>query len=245
MRFKKPLLGVVVAALAGVLAMAGLALAANNNQTMEASISPNKLPKKQYKPAKISVDVATTNDDDPDGESCVATGTDCPAKTSMATIKFDKDLKFDSKAVKFCKENLAGTTTEAAKDACPKSVVGKGGATVYVPFLGVVDGVVTAFNGASKNKLILHSRVGDLASTVLLDGTLKDAAGKKFGRQLEVPVEQLPGGAVIAQFDTAVKKGKYVTARCSHKEWQFSSDWTYHDGDPVNGVADSQKCKKK
>jgi hypothetical protein len=244
MRFKRPLGVVIAAAMAGVLAMAGLALAANNNQTMEASIDPNKLPKKTYKPAKINVDVSTTNDAAPSGPSCGTTGTNCPAKTSPATIKFDKDLKFDTKSVKFCKENLAGTSTEDAKDACPKSVVGKGGATVYIPGLGTHAAVVTAFNGASKNKLILHSRL-DIGTTALLNGTLEDAPGKKFGSQLVVPVDALPGGAVIAQFDTSVKKGGYVKARCSHKEWKFSSDWTYYDGDPVNGVTDSQKCKVK
>jgi len=254
MSFKKPLVLAVVAALTGAIAVAGVAIAANNNQTLDAKISPSKLPKKKYKPAKITVDVSTSNDADPAGTSCTATGTNCPAKTEQATILFDKDLKFNTKAVKNCTENLEGTSTDGAKDLCPKSVVGKGGATVYIPGLGVPhSAVVTAFDGCfsghpdcdePNSSITLHSRL-DIGTTTLLVGTLENAPGAAFGKQLRVPVAELPANAVIAQFDTAVKKGKYVQARCSHKKWKFTSDWQYHDGSDVNGVADSQKCKVK
>jgi hypothetical protein len=238
----KRALAVLAAAFVGVLATVGLALADSAIQTLDGKVS-GKLNSSKFKPAKINVETTTTNSADPSGtdaNNCAATATNCPARTQTATIFFDKNIKFNTKAVKFCKQDLTGTTTDEAKDACPKSIIGHGSGKVVVPGFGTFDAVVTAFNGAKKNKLILHSRVDALLQTVLLPGSLKDASGG-FGRKLVVQVPALPANAVITDFATSVKKKNYVTAKCKGK-MNYSSDWKYYDHADVNDITDKSNC---
>ena len=225
----------VVAALA--MGVTGVAIGAPATQTIDVIIGGKAkptLPKKEFK--KTSIDVTTTTTD-------AANPAGIPPKATKAVIKFDpKDVKFDPKAAPKCDPNeIENTTTEAADAACGPAQVGSGSAVAVLPFGGSIQrfpAVVTAYNRADAKGILLHSRVPDLSTTVVLKGVLNKTT-------LSVDIPPLGGGVgAIGEFKTVVKKGKYVQARCSDKSLKTTSTFTYSDA-PQASASDKQKCKPK
>jgi hypothetical protein len=256
-------------ALAVALGMTGVASAAST-QHIEASISPNKVPKK-----KFTKGVALTTHTFTTGASGVGPTPEIqalPAETQTADIDYDKNIKFTSKGLPQCDVNqLTGTTSDQALQLCGPSLVGTGTAkaecgnpvTPSQP-LQINDVVVNAFNGIPSGKdptIILHSYAASITTTTILVGTLGKSPTSGFSQRLHVPVDPLAGGAcTLTDFVVTVKKsykakdGKkkkklnYVSARCKSKDKQihYSSDWTYYFGaPPVNGVTTQYPCKPK
>lgn len=241
-----------------ILAMAALAsmvmasfAQADDIQSIDASIKPTKLDKKKLKPVTLFVDIKTNNN--PQGQL-----TDQPPSASRTVVDFTKNLKFDTKAVPNCavsSAQLGNTTTDAAKDACgSKSIVSVANgtsahvtvdATPGVPGGGVpVPVVVTAFNGADKDTLYLHSRADSVNNTTILIGKLGKGKGA-FGNSLDVSIPPLLAGA-IDDFKTTVKNGKYVQAVCKSKTNQFAATTTFDNYTPAT-VTDttSTTCTQK
>jgi hypothetical protein len=235
MRNRMRFVGVVSLAIVGAFAMMSIAWADNATQTLEGTITPSKLPKKNFKGASINVEVST--DTEPPG------GVLDPA--DRATIDFDNSIKFTTKKMKQCKKDLAGTTTAEALDLCKKAKVGTGSGFAR---LGVTNlpAVVTAFN-APNNTILLHSRVEAAATTAVLSGKLKKSnnGSADYGKQLDVTIPPLPGGAAVSQFEVTVKKkftykkrGKkitkhYVSAKCDdgNKTLNYAGEFFFEDGD--------------
>jgi hypothetical protein len=231
------------------LAVANFAFAgsASSVQTITTKLTPKKMSKKKYKPAKIFVDIETQNNDEAPGPP----GSNEPPKANRTVVDFPKNMKFDSKAVPKCKVGegaLQNTTTDQAKQLCgPKSVVS-------VPTTNAVVGIgsatgtqdvpvdVTAFNGNKPNTLYLHAKVTTLPITSILVGKLKKGP-KGYGRTLDVKVPQLAAGG-IASFKTTVKAGKYVQARCKTKNMTFRATSTYLNHSKTVDTY-STKCKQK
>jgi hypothetical protein len=262
--------------LAAVLALGVTSVAsAASEQHIDASVSPKKLDKKKFKKSvKLFVHTSTTGASGfgpTDGVKAL------PAETQTADIDFDKNIKFTSKGLPQCDVSQVGGDTDAAKAACPDSIVGTGtaeGNCVPNPSISsVTPTVVTAFNGVPNNgnpTLILHSAVhqqnpdgsmGPYLTTIPLIGTLIKSPKSGYGKRLDVPVDQLLGGAcTLVDFQTTVgttykaKSGKkkkkrfYVSARCKSKKkgLNVSSDWTYYNGaPPVNDISVNVPCKPK
>ncbi|UJA21029.1 hypothetical protein HJD18_12955 [Thermoleophilia bacterium SCSIO 60948] len=209
---------------------AGIAWAAPGDivQTTEGTVS-GKLSKKKFKNAGIKVVTTLQLEDQPDER---------PPAAKRAVITFDKDLKFNTKGKPVCKANLANTTTEQAKKACGKSQVGKGVATVEVGSGTNEQGaVVTAFNGKGTKragKLFLHVRLNNLPVTNVLTGTLK-------GKVLDVRIPENPGVS-LTRFETTVRKGNYVQAKCPDKKFNIKGVFTYEDGRKATATS-SSTCK--
>ena len=152
-------------------------------------------------------------------------------------------MKFDTKAAKGCDPNaIENTTTDAALSACGTAKVGTGSAIAALP-LGTAGtrqdfaATVTAFNRSDAKGVLLHSRVDSLGTTVVLKGTLS-------GTNLSVDIPPLGGGVgAIAEFNTKIKKGKYVQGRCKSKTIKYSGTFT-RDA-PAASDTDTQKCKRK
>jgi hypothetical protein len=178
---KQPAYLVVASALAAALTFTGVAGGVTAVQTLEGKFTPNKLPKKQYKNGAIEVTVSATDADNPSG---------LPPKATRAEIFFDDDGRVNPGAVPTCQQNeIENTTTEAAKAACGPSQVGGGSAVAALPFgpggtRTDFPVTVTAFNGAG-GTLLLHSRVDQLGTTVVLPGEYKRASGR-------LPAESAP-----------------------------------------------------
>jgi hypothetical protein len=252
---------IVVAAIISALVIPSFAQA-DDIQSITANLTPAKRDKKKFKPAQIYVEILT-------GPNTGApVNPEQPPSATNTKVNFPKNSKFDPKAVPRCKgtaEQLqANTTTAQAKQICGnKSIVSKGSktptgpehttgtsawVTVDLPGDGTTLGVpvvVTAFNGATKNTLYLHSRADSVNNTTVLVGKLKTGkkAPKGYGSQLDVTIPPLLAGA-ITRFTTTVKSGKYVQARCKTKneKWQATSVYTNH---PKTTDDYTSKCKQK
>jgi len=253
---RKYLIAAVVAT-ASALALASIAQA-DPIQSITAKLTPQKLSKKKFKPAKVYVEILTgPNTTDP-------THPEQPPSAFNTKVNFPANMKFNTKAAPKCKGSeaeLQNTTTDQAKQVCgTKSIVSKGSTvptgpehatgtsawvTVDLPGPNTTLGVpvvVTAFNGSKKNTLFLHSRADSVNNTSVLVGKIQNGP-KGFGKTLNVKVPPLLAGA-IARFTATVKHGKYVQARCKTKNMKFQAI-TQYENHPTTTDDFSQKCKQK
>jgi hypothetical protein len=260
-----------ILAVAGAVSAVGVASAADtsgqNASFLKVKVSPTKLSKTKYKPAKLFVDTSTLNKSAPS-----ATPTNpglSPVPTTHVALKFDKDLKFTSTKLPQCQvSKVKNATTTQARHACAKAKVGQGSA-----FACVVGGAVgascpttptgpngfkqtvSAFNGKPKGgkpTIVLHSWSAGLPVPTVLVGTLN-----KKSNVLDVPLPPAVYNlATITDFKTTVgrkytakvhgkkKTFNYVTARCSDKKITLTGKFSYKSGEPADNVtAPAQKCK--
>jgi hypothetical protein len=244
-----------VVVLSALIALLGASYAqADDIQSIEAKISPNKLDKKKFKPAKIWVEIITGNNvDGPIPNQ--------PPRATNTKVNFPKNLKFNTGAVPKCKvshDQLENTSTEQATELCgAKSIVSVGSNVPTGPepttgtsaWIGIGGPsplgepvVVTAFNGKEKNSLYLHSRAQNFPITSVLIGKLKKGP-KAYGSQLDVTVPPLAAGG-IARFTVTVKAKSYVQARCKSKTMKYQAITTFEDHPKVSDNY-SHKCTQK
>jgi hypothetical protein len=94
------------------------------------------------------------------------------------------------------------------------------------------------FNRLDEPGILLHSRVTALQTTTLLTSVLK-------GSTLTVTVPPIAGGAGASSvFNTSVKAGKYVQARCKSKKIKYKETFSFTDA-PDATASDIQKCRQK
>ena len=252
---RKVLALMTVSAVAVAVGVASLASAAGPGiQTIDATLTPTKLDKKKYSPAKIFVDIATQSNDEhtnPLGPQ--------PPNAVRTIVDFPTNMKFDTGAVPNCKvsaDKLDGTSTDEATDLCGKdskvSIDSGTSAVVTIAGAGDVPVVVTAFNGNKPNTLYLHARVNDFGITSILTGKLVKGPNG-YGSSLDVTIPPLAAGA-ISDFKTTVEAGKYVQTRCKSKTNNFQARTTFEDdpntattneGHTPTVATDSTTCKQK
>jgi hypothetical protein len=238
----------LTALIAVVAASFAFAQAGDPQQKITAKISPTKLDKKKYKNAKLLVKIDTKGND----EATTPTTQNEPPKATNTKVDFPTNLKFNTKAVPFCKVNsgaLEGTTTDQAIDLCgKKSIISTKKGTKGEVGVGTPTGmlefpvVITAFNGTKKNTLILHARQDQTQNTSILTGKLKKGP-KGYGKRLDVDVPPLAAGG-ISKFYVNVDAGKYVQARCKSKKNKFQASSVYTNHSPTKNVY-TTKCKRK
>ena len=108
----------------------------------------------------------------------------------------------------------------------------------------IIPAGVQAFNGKKKDTLYLATDPEGVATKPVLVGKLKKSdAGKGYGRQLDVTIPDLAVGA-ISNFETTVKAGKYVQARCKSKTNKFQAR-TEYENHSLTTATTQTKCKVK
>jgi hypothetical protein len=233
-------------ALAMAVAVAGIAGAdgatqGSVTQTLEASVTPNKLPKKVKKgdkPKGVSLNVAVGIRDN---------AAQKPPASETTDILIPKDIIINTKGLKTCDPNaIATANTAQAKATCGKAEVGEGSASATCspnqnpPDIPGV--VVTAFNGTKQNGnpvLLLHTvaNLGGTEQIQILPGELQKGPAP-YRYRLHVVVPPLAGGACsIVDFETTVggfkfktKNGKvnYAEGTCKNgSSMQFGSQFNY------------------
>lgn len=233
-------------ALALSIGVAGGVFAATADQSIDGKVSPKKLPKKKFKKSTIQIMTAAADADDPSA---------IPPRAIRAKVDLPSNARFKTESAPECTSSLEGTDRATALSLCGKSKVSKDGgstATVALP-LGPggartdLPADVMAFNGPKKGKkptLILWTRIEAVSATTILNGVLKNAKGKAYGKQLDVSIPLIAGGAgALSEFQVKVNKGKYVQARCKAKKMPFRAAFTYTDA-PKTKVTDSDRCKR-
>jgi hypothetical protein len=242
-------LGLAVALMS--VGFAGLASGAPNNQEIEVTVKPKKLPKTERKPISLNTNVFATNPSNPQG---------VPFPTTFARVDFSKNMLIQQKGFPTCDPNQFGaaSTIQDVRDECGDAVVGTGTATVLVPTGPStpplqVDAQTIGANVAGK-KILLHS-YNSLSGGQPLLGQFVKAKGK-YGTTLNVPVPPLAGGtAVITQFGLDIKKkdityrfkGKkraVISSNCKDKTMDFQARFTDNQGQLATGT-DTFKCTRK
>jgi hypothetical protein len=247
---------VLALAVAGAVAVAGVAMAAATS-SFTFSVSPNKVPKKKFKPIALKTDLKTSYTNPGNGNPGGA--------VERTQIYLDKNFKINPKAAKRCAaSSLSGQTMAGAMAACSKARVGNGTAQAVNPATKkTVFACALLFNGkpqGGRPTLQILTRVditgkqfscSDPAhntggqTTILLTGVLKPASGK-FGQILDVSNITKAAAFPLTDFNTKIKKGNYITARCksSSKKWNLQVTWTYNDKKKTT-AHQTQKCKVK
>ena len=244
----------IAVGLAGVLAVAGVAFAANASSTFTFKFTPSTAPKTTYKSGSLLTNLVT---------SYVEPGNDHPGGAVDRTqIYLDKNFKINPAATPKCAASqLAGKTMAQAMAVCKNALVGTGIATANANGNFIINGCVLLFNGPPQGglpTLNVFTRLqisnpsnitcGSPATnsqgngTVLLKGVLKDATAP-YGKVLDVNHITQSAAFPLEIFKTTIHKGNYISARCNaaNKLWNMKTTWTYNDNTKKT-VAKTQPC---
>jgi hypothetical protein len=248
MRIRRRSAVILALGLAGALAVAGIALAANVS-TLDFKFTDSKVPKNNFEKGKLFVHVTTLDAANPAAQ---------PVPTTNVNLDIDDDIKFKPGVVPQCTTSLAGTTTGQARNGpCANSLVGKGEATARFSSGPDAPACVSDFrgptSGAGNPTILLHTRLGATppactggSLTIVLTGELRSSnLGGDFGKELNVPVP--PTGAALIDFESTIKKGKFVAARChdGNKRWNMRAEFDYSGTEPTDNVSDKQRCRRQ
>jgi hypothetical protein len=245
---------VAALAVAGALVATGIAVAAPTS-TFTFNFAPNTAPKKTYRAGALKSNLLT---------SYTNPGNANPGGAIARTQLFlDKNWKINPNATraKCSPSQLSNQTMKGAMAHCSKALVGTGAATASANGAFQINGCVLLFNGkpqAGKPTLQVFTRVqasnpskiscdnpssntqGNV--TILLTGVLKGASGA-YGKVLDVQHITQAATFPLEQFNTRIKRGNYISARCAaaSKTWHMQVTWTYNNG-ARQTVARTQKC---
>jgi hypothetical protein len=251
MRIRKYLIG-TIACLVGVFAFSSVASAAVTALDVGLNISPKKQDNKVRGPSSVFFESNDTHAGlipcPPGTANTVQCGAYPPS--TQAVLQFTRDVKFTPGNLPDCNLSaIAGQNTAGARAACPRSIVGVGRNVNKTTTGQILNGVITAFNGAPSGgnpSLYLHVDIAGVTTKPILNGVIR-------GSVLTVQIPPVPG-AVIEHFDTAIgkkvvgrKKGKrvyYFSAKCSKRKWFVTETVTYQNGQQLSST-ESTTCKRK
>jgi hypothetical protein len=257
MRIRKYLIGTITC-LVGVFAFSSVASAAVTALDVGVNITPKKQDKKKRGPSSVFFE---SNDAHAGLLPCppgTANTVDCRAypPSVQAVLQFTNDVKFTPGNLPDCNlAAIAGKTTAGARAACARSIVGAGSNRNLTTSGQVLNGVITAFNGAPSGgnpSLYLHVDIAGVTTKPILNGVIR-------GSTLTVQIPPVPG-AVIEHFDTAIgkrvvgkkrnkKTGKvtksfYFSAKCSRRNWFVTETVTYQNGQQLSNT-ESEPCTQR
>ncbi|MBS1878666.1 MAG: hypothetical protein JST31_04065 [Actinobacteria bacterium] len=242
------------AALTASVALAGPTVTGpdGNTQSIEAVISPKKLPKKTTAPATLKVVTKTAT-------TTAANGVPSPAV--KATIDFAKGAVIFAKGLPTCNASvLQNVSTEIAEQKCGKAKIGSGVAHALLPVGAKVlpiEQKVTAFNGVPKGgkpTVLLHTYgTVPFQTTLVLNGTVINYNKQGYGPRLEIQIPLIAGGTgALTEFQVTInkkwsykgKKVSFISAECPTKTLKTRSVFTYLDGQSLEAL-NSQPCTQK
>jgi hypothetical protein len=231
----------------------GVAGPDGNVQDLTVTFSPKKLSKSKFQPAVLNVVTSLST-------TTAANGVPVPA--TRAVLDFDKNVTLYTKGIPSCTSaKLQNQSTDLAKAACPKSVVGGGAATVLLPVGAQVfteNVTITAFAGppqGGRPVILLHTfGATPVQVATVLTGTISNFNKQGYGPRLDVQIPPLAGGTgALTVFQTKVnkkytykgQKRSYVSAKCpSSKKLKYRGAFTFSDGVTLT-PAHVQKCTPK
>jgi hypothetical protein len=176
-------------------------------------------------------------------------------------VDFDRNASLFTKGVPTCNaSNLQSTSTEDAKRACGRAVIGRGSGSALIPVGAKTlpePTVVTAFNGVpqgGKPVVLLHAYgTSPVQTTLVLIGTVSRYNRGGFGPRLDVAIPKIAGGTgALTDFTVTINKkfrykGKqrsYVSAKCPNsRKLKARATFTYADGEALTATS-NQSCKQ-
>ena len=186
-------------------------------------VAPRALPKKKQAPItlRVAANIRTAN------------GAQPPVARKV-TIDFDKQGEINGRGLAKCGiGKVEARTTQDAKSACRKAIVGHGKTSVRVAFPEsapfTATGPLVVFNGGVRGKvttMLIHAYVSVPTPTALVTVVKVRKIHKgRFGTRAEALIPKIANGAgSLTKFNLAIKrnfryhgrKRSYLTARCAN-----------------------------
>jgi len=186
--------------------------------SLGARVSPEKLPRGEYVPIKMTVFGKITTTD--------ATH---PSALREAVLDIDKDVRLNVKGLPVCKAaQIDGLDTKAAKKVCGNTILGEGTADAEIAFPEQkpikVPSPLLVFNGGEKGgkvTLLIHTFITVPAPTAIVTTVTISRKGSGIHSIAKIPVIAEGNGSLI---DFSFKLGKtysykddkvgYLEAKC-------------------------------
>jgi hypothetical protein len=245
---RKRLISITALAAAVAVVVAGIATAdkptivqvGNLRLTLNGSFSPKALPKKG-KGAPITLNVS--------GKIETTDGTHPPALKEVV-VETDKNGMIDLKGLPTCSASkLQATTTEAAKKACEKAIIGKGITDVEVAFPEqkpfVANSELLAFNGGvkgGKTTILIHAFLtSPVSAAVITTVTISKIHNGRYGTKSVALVPKIAGGSgsvtnFSLTFNRAFKNTPYLFAKCTDGKLEAKATSVFSDGRKLVGT---------
>lgn len=208
-----------------------------------ANAKPRKLPRKKF---RNMMNFTSVGHDNADGSSGV------PKYTKSLMIDFGKNLRFRANRPPKCRADLAGTTTQEARQLCPKkSIIGTGMAHVRLPGpTDITDLQTLAISGPKKNGVRFHAfspTLGPAVTQVIPGRIVRKAPGKAYRWRLAVPEVPLilDGAGANTLFGVTIpRKTGVVQGRCKAKRFLWRATWLFEDDTRKRDIV-KRRCKRK
>jgi len=224
-------------ALSAVLAVGVAAIAGAAGSTFRAgnlilrfgsNVAPNKLPQKRFAPIALHVS----------GKIQTTDGTH-PSAFRETVVDIDKNGRVNTRGVPVCRGGqLQARNTRAAKRACGRAIVGRGGAHVQIKFAEQapirVASPLLIFNGGTRRgttTMFVHSFITvPVPAAIVTTLKIKKIRKGRYGQRVVAKVPRIVGGAGSAldfRFSIAKKffrfkrnRHTYLEARCPDGRFQ-------------------------
>lgn len=239
---RKRLICIFALVVALAAALAGLASAdkptivklGNLELTLNGDFSPTKLPRNKLSPISLTVS----------GKIKTLDGSHLPA-LKEAIVDTDKNGTINAKGVPVCTAGkLQAQTTENAKKACGKALVGKGLTTAEVEFPEQkpidVKSTLLAFNGGVKGgttTIFIHAFFsspvnGAIVTTVKVS---KEHKGR-YGTKAVASIPKIAGGfGSVKEFSLTFNRPGYLLAKCPDGHLNAHATSVFTDGSKLSG----------
>ena len=204
---------------------------------LNGDVTPRALPRNRLAPIalRITGDIATSD------------GTQPPA-AKLVIADFDKHGTVNARGLPTCSAGkLQARNTQAAKQACPKAIVGGGKTRVRVEFPEQAaffsTGPLVLFNGGVRRgvtTMFIHAYVNVPAPTAIVTVVkIKPIHKGRFGTRAIARIPKIAGGyGSVTRFAMAIKRNfrfrgrsrSYLTARCANGRFFAHADVAFAGG---------------
>jgi hypothetical protein len=250
---------VAIAALLGLLALAGTALASSFHQHVvvgelvldsEGGFSPNALPRHQDAPI-----VAHGG-----GKLSTLSG-EIPPVLDTFVLEFDRHGHVDTTGLPHCtKAKLVATTVKTARRACKDAIVGKGFGSAIIALpeqrpLEVGSGI-TLFNGPKKggnDTIIAHAHLDYPGPTTFIVPIVIEKIHKGvFGYRVKVRIPKIAGGyghpiegsaKVGRKWTFKGREHSFINARCETGHFRVRGEFSFKEDSTILNASFFLPCK--
>jgi hypothetical protein len=205
-------------------------------------VNPKKLPKNKLAPITLSAS----------GSISTVDGSHPPAARKV-TIDFDKHGTINARGLPVCKPaKLQSRSSNAARQACPKAIVGKGSTAVEVQFPEqkpfTSSGPLVLFNGGVRGgvtTMYIHAYVDVPAPTAIVTVVkVKKIHKGPYGTRAIATIPRIVGGSgsltrfnfsIHRNFNFRGKRQSYLLARCANGKFRAHAVTQMSDGTRISG----------
>jgi len=231
-------------------ACAGIATAYKPTKIIEGNVelilnggfTPTKLPKNKLAPIHLKIEGAINT---LDGSH--------PSPLTEVIVETDKNGTINAKGLAKCTAGkLAARTTNAAKKACPKAIVGEGKTDVEIAFPEqkpfIIHSRLLAFNGGvsgGKTTIYIHAFLSNpVSAAVVTTVKVSKIHNGRYGTKSVATIPPIAGEGAVRKFQLEFfrmftyrgKKQSYLLAKCPDGKLEAKAKSIFREGPPMVGT---------